>query len=56
MASSTAAASTAAAAAARRYIDMFGDVVMNVDHAHFEAALSAMKQAKGVEFDVQVGS
>ncbi len=35
----------------RRFIDMFGDVVMGVDHEHFEAAIHAVKEAAGVSND-----
>jgi pyruvate, orthophosphate dikinase len=35
----------------RRFIDMFGDVVMGVDHEHFEHELSGLKRERGVELD-----
>ena len=35
----------------RRFIDMFGDVVMGVGHEHFEAAIGAKKKEKGVTQD-----
>ncbi|MDR1390694.1 MAG: pyruvate, phosphate dikinase [Treponema sp.] len=35
----------------RRFIQMYGDVVMEVPHSAFEAALSAVKKAKKVELD-----
>jgi len=35
----------------RRFIQMYGDVVMGVDHDHFEEALSTMKKNKKVELD-----
>src|SRR5438132_6859986 len=38
----------------RRFINMFGDVVMGVDHEHFEHELSAIKKAKGVEEDTEL--
>lgn len=38
----------------RRFIDMFGDVVMGVDHDHFEEAIDAMKKAKGVTEDLEL--
>ncbi len=38
----------------RRFINMFGDVVMGVDHEHFEAALDKIKQTKGVELDTDL--
>ncbi len=38
----------------RRFIDMFGDVVMGVKHEHFEAAFEALKRERGVEADVDL--
>jgi pyruvate,orthophosphate dikinase len=38
----------------RRFIQMFGDVAMGVDGASFERALSALKDAEGVQFDNQL--
>ena len=38
----------------RRLINMFGDVVMGVDHHHFESILTRLKEEKGVEFDVNL--
>ncbi|MDR0396848.1 MAG: pyruvate, phosphate dikinase [Oscillospiraceae bacterium] len=35
----------------RRFIQMFSDVVMEIDKAKFEAVLDAVKQKKGVKFD-----
>ena len=35
----------------RRFIQMYGDVVMGVEHDEFEHALAAMKQTKKVELD-----
>ncbi len=35
----------------RRFIQMFGDVVMEVPHKGFEKALESIKQEKGVEYD-----
>ncbi len=35
----------------RRFIDMFGDVVMGCHHEHFEKALAAAKKKAGVEND-----
>ena len=35
----------------RRFIQMFGDVVMAVPHEKFEEALSAVKKARGVKLD-----
>ncbi len=38
----------------RRFIQMFGDVVMGVAHHDFEEALDAVKKAKGVEQDTEL--
>ena len=38
----------------RRFIQMFSDVVMGVGKKHFEELIDAMKQKKGVEFDVDL--
>ena len=38
----------------RRFIQMFGDVVMGVPHHDFEHALDAVKKAKGVEEDTDL--
>ncbi|GJM19388.1 MAG: pyruvate, phosphate dikinase [Phycisphaeraceae bacterium] len=38
----------------RRLINMFGDVVMGVDHHHFEVAFDAVKQKHRVELDTDV--
>ncbi len=38
----------------RRFLDMFGDVVVGVHHEHFEAALAALKAERGVENDVDL--
>ncbi len=35
----------------RRFIQMFGDVVLKVDREHFEEALTQAKEKKGVHFD-----
>ncbi len=35
----------------RRFIQMFGNVVLNIAHAHFEHALEAAKQHRGVHED-----
>jgi len=40
----------------RRFINMFGDVVMGVDHKHFEKILDKAKETKGVEYDVDLGA
>ncbi len=38
----------------RRFIDMFSDVVMGVDHHYFEEAIDQMKREKGVENDLDL--
>jgi pyruvate,orthophosphate dikinase len=38
----------------RRFIQMFGDVVMGVEHAKFEEALDEVKATKGVEYDTDL--
>ncbi len=38
----------------RRFIQMFGDVVMGVKHAEFEAILDSVKKTKGVEYDTDL--
>ena len=38
----------------RRFIQMFSDVVMGVEHHDFEKMLNAKKDEKGVEFDTQL--
>jgi pyruvate,orthophosphate dikinase len=38
----------------RRFIQMFGDVVMGVEHAKFEEALEEAKATKGVEYDTEL--
>ncbi len=38
----------------RRFIDMFGDVVMGVKHDYFEEVLDALKQEKGVKEDTEL--
>ncbi len=38
----------------RRFIQMFGDVVMKVDHAFFERALERKKEEKGARDDTQL--
>jgi pyruvate,orthophosphate dikinase len=38
----------------RRFIQMYGDVVMGVAHHDFEEALDAVKNAKGVENDIDL--
>ncbi|MCY4232965.1 MAG: pyruvate, phosphate dikinase [Bacteroidetes bacterium] len=38
----------------RRFIDMFGDVVMGVHHHYFEEAIESMKMAKGGTEDLEL--
>ena len=38
----------------RRFIQMYGDVVMEVPHEKFEEALGAMKKARGVKMDTDL--
>ncbi len=38
----------------RRFINMYGDVVMGVHHEHFEEKISAMKKSRGVENDTDL--
>ncbi len=38
----------------RRFINMFGDVVMGIEHKHFEAVLDKAKETKGVEQDIEL--
>ncbi len=38
----------------RRFIQMFSDVVMEVGKKYFEELIDKMKEAKGVEFDVEL--
>ncbi|MFO7314825.1 pyruvate, phosphate dikinase [Rhodothermus marinus] len=38
----------------RRFIDMFGDVVMGVKHDYFEKVLDALKREKGVKEDTEL--
>ncbi|MGM0365037.1 MAG: pyruvate, phosphate dikinase [Actinomycetota bacterium] len=38
----------------RRFIQMFGDVVMGVEHDKFEEAMQEIKDAKGAEFDTDL--
>lgn len=40
----------------RRFIQMYGDVVMGVDHEHFEACLSEMKSRQGIKYDHQLNA
>ncbi len=38
----------------RRLIDMFGDVVMGIDRSRFEEAISALKEERGAESDIDL--
>src|SRR5690606_19095081 len=38
----------------RRFIQMYGDVVLEVDHSLFEEALQLMKERKGVSLDTEL--
>lgn len=38
----------------RRFVQMFGDVVMDVEHDKFEKALQAKKDSRGVKFDTEL--
>ncbi|KAK4769550.1 hypothetical protein SAY86_027700 [Trapa natans] len=38
----------------RRFLDMFGDVVMGIPHTLFEAKLQHLKNAKGVQLDTDL--
>ena len=38
----------------RRFIQMFGDVVLGVDHGHFEEVLELAKEDKGVDLDTDL--
>ena len=38
----------------RRFIQMFGDVVLEVEHSKFEGALEDLKHTKGVELDTDL--
>ena len=40
----------------RRFIDMFGDVVMGCEHEHFEKIIHAAKEKAGVELDNQLSA
>jgi pyruvate,orthophosphate dikinase len=40
----------------RRFIQMFGDVVLGVDHGHFEEILELAKEDKGVDLDTELTS
>lgn len=38
----------------RRFVTMFGNVVLNIPHDHFEEALESAKQTKGVTLDTEL--
>ncbi|WP_234568724.1 pyruvate, phosphate dikinase [Rhodohalobacter sp. 614A] len=38
----------------RRFIDMFGNVVMGIPHEEFENAIESLKDSKGVELDTEL--
>jgi pyruvate,orthophosphate dikinase len=40
----------------RRFIQMFGDVVMEVEHKYFEEVLENAKETKGVRFDTELNA
>jgi len=40
----------------RRFIDMFGNVVMHVSHDYFEHAIEALKKEKNVENDIDLST
>lgn len=40
----------------RRFIQMFGDVVMGVDHEHFENAIEAIKDANNIKMDTELST
>ena len=40
----------------RRFIQMYGDVVLGVDHYHFEDILETIKEDKGVSLDTDMGA
>lgn len=40
----------------RRFIQMYSDVVLELDHYHFEEKLESMKQDRGVEMDTQLSA
>ena len=40
----------------RRFIQMYSDVVLEVDHYHFEDILEAMKDEKGVSLDTELSA
>ncbi|RID79223.1 hypothetical protein BRARA_A01982 [Brassica rapa] len=40
----------------RRFLDMFGDVVLGIPHAKFEEKLERMKESKGVKNDTELSA
>ncbi|MDR2433809.1 MAG: pyruvate, phosphate dikinase [Treponema sp.] len=40
----------------RRFVQMYGDVVMGVEHELFEGAISGIKKSKNVELDTQLNA
>ncbi len=40
----------------RRFIDMFGNVVLELDHHDFESLIEAMKNSRGVSSDVELSA
>ena len=40
----------------RRFINMYGDVVMGVAHEHFEAEMTRIKEARGVQLDTDLSA
>lgn len=38
----------------RRFVQMYGDVVMGVEHAEFEKLIDAKKEEKGVKLDIEL--
>ncbi len=40
----------------RRFINMYGDVVMGMDHENFESELEKVKKKEGVEEDTELGA
>ena len=40
----------------RRFLQMFGDVVLDVEHHHFEEVLELHKEDRGVDLDTELGA
>ena len=38
----------------RRLLNMFGDVVLGIDHKYFEEVLDKIKETKGIEYDTEL--